>query len=219
MIVTSTGNVIIGTMTDVPSSRLRVEADKTVVSAAGATWNGIDLTTSTLTLTGTTTITSLAFLNVSGPIVTDASACVVSDFYTAFIGAATFTGAGPASATRSWSLGLAGNAQFGAGITIHSSNVAVASYNVLATDYYLACRTSTGGGLAIAVNLPALSATPDGRIVIVGDSDYNASSFNISIVPSGTDKINNANATYVINVSATVTQLKANIATGNWEIC
>ena len=199
---------------------LLVNVNGTVAAAAGSTWNGISIPASTFTLTGAgAAVTELRMVDVVGPTITDAAACAIADFYTMRIGVATFAGAGPASATQSWSLGVDGNLKLGAGLTVHGTNVAATPYNIVATDYYLECRTLTGGGLAITANLPALSATPNGRIIFVGDSDYNATISNISIVPNGTNKINNVNATYVINASGTVVTIKANTTTMNWEIC
>ena len=113
----------------------------------------------------------------------------------------------------------AGSIIFVGALTEHATNVAGSPYNVAARDYYLECRTLTGGGLAITANLPALVGVNNGRIIVVGDSDYNAVVSNITIHPNGANKINNINADYIINVSGTVVRLKANTTTGNWEIC
>ena len=113
MIISALGNVVIGSSTDtLAASRLQVVASKSVVAAAGAVWDGINFAASTLTLTGATTpVTTLNFFNIAAPSITAASAVVTTDFFTCRIGAATFIGAGPASATRNWSLGVDGNAQ------------------------------------------------------------------------------------------------------------
>lgn len=90
-IVITTGlNVLVGTGAGVASTRLRVGADQTVASASGAIWDGIDLIAATLTLTGTTAVTTATGVNffvVRGPTITDSSAvtvtaaatCVISD--------------------------------------------------------------------------------------------------------------------------------------------
>ena len=110
------GNVGIGTgLTPAAASTLHVVASQSVVAASGAAWNGVNFAASTLTLTGSTTpVTTLNFATIVGPTVTAASAVVTTDFFTCRIGTATFTGAGPASATRNWSLGVDGNTLFGA---------------------------------------------------------------------------------------------------------
>jgi len=52
---------------------------KTVASAAGAFWNGLDIAAATLTLTGAVTpVTTLSFVNVGQPTVTAASASTAS---------------------------------------------------------------------------------------------------------------------------------------------
>jgi hypothetical protein len=92
------------------STKLQVVATLSVVAAAGAVWDAAIFAASTLTLTGATTpITTLNFVNIVAPTITAASAVVTTDFFTCRIGAATFAGVGPASATRNWSLGLDGN--------------------------------------------------------------------------------------------------------------
>jgi hypothetical protein len=111
MSIDAAQNIGIG-VTAAATSRLHVLASQSVVSAAGAVWDGVNFAASTLTLTGATTpITTLNFVTIAAPTITAASAVVTTDFYTCRIGAATFAGAGPASATRNWSLGVDGDAQ------------------------------------------------------------------------------------------------------------
>lgn len=96
------------------------------------------------------------------------------------------------------------------------TDVNVSSYNVAATDVMLKDRYTTTG--ASAVNLPALSGTTNGRLLIVVDSGNNAATNNITVVPAGTNKIGGAAASYVINVSGSAISFNANTVTGNWEI-
>jgi len=219
IIAKTTGNTIIGPLlTDVTSSQLRVQANKTVASATGAVWNGIEFAPSTLTLSGAVTpITSLNFFSIGAPAVTAGSTVVVTDFYTCRIGAATFTGAGPASATRNWSLGIDGNTKFGGGQNVNGTDVNVAGpYTVLVTDYVLEVRRTATA--PISIDLPLIATVGEGHIVISKDSGYNATVNNITIVPNGANKIENVAGNYVQNVSGSAIWFKANTTTNNWEI-
>ena len=190
----------------------------TVASATGAVWNGVNIGAATLTLSGSTTpITSLTLFNVAGPTISAASAVVTTDFYTGYLGAASFTGVGPASATRTWSLGLAGNIQFGGGQQVHTKDVNVAGpYTILSTDYLLHVRQTATA--AITMNLPSIATVGDGWIIISVDSGYNAAANNITLARNGTDKINNVAGNYVQNVSGSSLWLVANATTSNWEL-
>jgi hypothetical protein len=223
MILDAVGNLGVGVAAPSAASRLHIVATTTVASAAGAVYDGIDFAASTLTLTGATTpVTALSFFNVAGPTITAASAVVVTDFCTAKIGKATFAGAGPASATRNWSLYVEGNTRFGGGQTIARTDVnAAGPYVVLATDYFLEVRyTATG---AIQITLPALTGGTQlgGRVICIKDSGYNATTNNITVaVGNGADKIENgvAGASYLINLSGVCLWLKTNTITNIWEI-
>jgi hypothetical protein len=210
------------------SYALRIEAGasqfvptKTVVAAAGAVWHGLDIAAATLTVTGATTpITSLTFVNIGQPTVTAASAVVTTDFYTLKVATPTFIGAGPASATRSWSLAIDGNMKFGGGQTVASTDVnAAGPYVVLATDYVLNVRyTATG---IITITLPALTGGTQlmGRVIIIKDAGYNAAAHNITAaLGNAGDKIENINGNYTISTSGACLWLKANTTTNNWEI-
>jgi hypothetical protein len=196
---------------------LQFKSTATVANAAGAVWNGMEFQASTLTVTGAGTITALSFLSVASPVVTSAAAAVVTDFYTARIAAATFTGAGPARATRSYALFSDGNTKLGGGFTLKGTDVnAAGPYVVLETDYYLEVRyTGTG---AISINLPAISLAGNGRTLVVIDSGYNAAANNITVVRDAADKINNVAGNYVISASGAAVRLKANATTSNWEL-
>ena len=211
-------NVLIGLSTDIASSKLRVQADKSVVAAAGSVWNGIEFVASTLTLTGATTpITTLNFFSIAAPTITAASAVVTTDFYTCRIGAATFTGAGPASATRNWSLGIDGNTKFGGGQTIHGTDVNVAGpYTILATDYYLHVRRTAAA--AISLNLPSIAVVGDGFVIMAKDSGYNAAINNITWVRNGADTIENVAGNYLQIVTGSLIRFVANATTNNWEL-
>lgn len=147
---------------------LQVLSNKTVASAADAAWNGVNFAASTLTLSGSTTpITALTFFNVAAPTVTAASAVVTTDFYTAKIAKGVFSGAGPASATRQWALGLAdslqlasGNIVVGTGVAAGASaNLTVALHNGATAPsgsadlahLYCADHNGTGGAASLAL--------------------------------------------------------------------
>lgn len=119
-----------------------------------------------------------------------------------------------------YTLSVLGNAKFGGGVTVHAVQVLIGAspYAVSQTDYYLEVQSNGG---AITVNLPALTGgtVPNGRIIVVGDSGYNAAVSNITVVRGNVaDKINNVAASFVQVVSGSVLQLKANTTTNNWEI-
>src|SRR6185436_15976539 len=59
----STGNVTINNNTDVATSALRVSGARTVASGASAVWDGVDFIASTLTISGSTNITTAAGVN------------------------------------------------------------------------------------------------------------------------------------------------------------
>lgn len=213
------GNVAIGTgLVPDAASTLHVVASQTVVSAAGAAWNGVNIATSTLTLTGATTpITTLNFITIAAPTITAASPVVTTDFFVCRIGAATFAGAGPASATRSWSLGVDGNAKFGGGMRFAATDINVAGpYTILATDFFLCVRRTATA--AITLNLPSIATVGDGTVYPIVDSGYNAAVNNITVTPNGGDKINNVAGNLVINITGSAIWLKANATTSNWEI-
>ena len=89
-------------------------------------------------------------------------------------------------------------------------------YVVQPTDYQLQVRyTATG---IISINLPAIVRVGGGRVVMVSDSGYNAGTNNITIVPSGADKVNNVAGNYVINVTASSITLISNANSLNWQI-
>lgn len=82
-------NLLVGTTSDVASTRLRVGISKTVASAAGAVWNGVDVIASTLTLSGSTNVTTSTGVNANvlrAPTITAGSALTVSFAATLAIG-------------------------------------------------------------------------------------------------------------------------------------
>jgi len=102
------------------------------------------------------------------------------------------------------------------GFSLPVTDVNIATYPVVVTDVVLEDRyTATG---ASGISLPAISSVRPGRIIVVKDSGYNASANNITVTPAGTDKINNAAAALVINVSGSAIWLQANSTTFDWEI-
>jgi hypothetical protein len=211
-------NVLVGAAVDAPATLFNVLASKTVASAAGAVWNGIKFAADTLTITGGPgAITSISKFAVEGPTITSAAANVIGDFYTQRIGAAAFAGAGPASATRSYSLFSEGNTKFGGGMTFKGTDVnAAGPYVVLPTDFFLEVRyTATG---AIQINMPSIATVGNGRVIAIIDSGYNAAGFNITVARNGADTINNVAGNYTMNVTGSCIWFKANATTNNWEI-
>lgn len=215
----STGNIAFGgSVTTLPASILNIDASKSVVSAAGAVWNGINIASSTLTLTGAATpVAALSLFNIRAPIVTASSAITITDFFACRIGTAIFVGAGPASATRNWSLGIDGNTKFSGGQTIHGTDVdAVGPYTILATDYYLHVRRTATS--TISLNLPSIAVVGDGFVVMAKDSGYNAAVNNITWVPNGVDTIENVAGNYIQNIPGSLITFVSNATTNNWEL-
>ena len=117
-------------------------------------------------------------------------------------------------------LGVDGSLQVGGAITVASKQILVGAspYTVLATDFMLEVQSNGG---AITINLPALTGgtVPNGRIIPIIDSGYNAAVANTTFVRgNGADKINSVAASYVQNISGAAIWLKANTTTNNWEI-
>lgn len=105
---------------------------------------------------------------------------------------------------------------FGGAQYVKSTDVNVGNYNVLETDVLLKVR-ETGSG-ACSINLPAISATGDGRDLTTNDSAYNASVHNITLVRNGTDKINNVAGNFVISTNGASVRIVANALSSNWEV-
>jgi hypothetical protein len=102
------------------------------------------------------------------------------------------------------------------GANLSSTNVNQASYSAALSDVCLDVRYTTTG--TVSITLPALSTVPDGKVYVVADSAYNASTHNITVNRTGGDLINDAAESYVINISGSVIWFKANTITGNWEV-
>jgi len=135
---TSAPNVLIGNnVSTVATTLLRADASRTVASATSATWDGIDILGATLTLTGTTHITTATGLNmvtVRAPTITDSSSVTVDYAATmAIIGGPTVSGS--ASLTNPYALWVQGvsstvspifvtNAKAGSGIELQVSGTA-----------------------------------------------------------------------------------------------
>ena len=120
--------------------------------------------------------------------------------------------------TRSWALNT-GNATFTGGQRWHTKQVTSTPYTVLtpsnaAADMILQVTNAA----ATTVNLPAISAVGAGYVIVVTDSRYNAAAANITLVPSGADKINNVAGNYTMNVSGMSLTLVSNGTTTNWEL-
>lgn len=88
-------NVLLNGATAVASSAVRVLGSKTVASGASAVWDAVAAPASTLTLTGTTQVTTAKGMNlidVAQPTLTDAEAVTVDQAATMYIAAAPAAG-------------------------------------------------------------------------------------------------------------------------------
>lgn len=101
-------NLLLGTTTDVATSKLRISASKTVASATSAVWDGVDHIASTLTISGATAITTATGVNANvfrQPTLSAASALTVTNAATVYIeNQPTGAGAGPATITNAYAL-------------------------------------------------------------------------------------------------------------------
>ncbi len=181
--LTTTQNLLIGTTTDVASTRLRVNTTSTVVSATGAVWDGIELMASTLTLTGTTTVTQLNAMKIAAPVVTDASVVTVTDTYSLFIEPP--TQAGSATLTNKWSLGAAGAKITGTSLIANST----------LTGNFIVCGTSGGGELQTG-NIRRGSSGATNAMNIVGNSTNTSAGIGVRI----------ANTTALVTAGAKICQ-------------
>ena len=90
-----------------------------------------------------------------------------------------------------------------------------ATYQILATDNYLQVTRTTAG--VCSITFPASADIYDGYHVHVKDSGYNCNTYNITMIPDGSDKIENAAANYTISADGTALSFMWNDTTGNWE--
>ncbi|HVP23103.1 MAG TPA: hypothetical protein VMS77_04250, partial [Conexivisphaerales archaeon] len=196
---------------------LVVDTGRALTAGAALRWQGVFVADTTLTLTGTGNPTNLRMVEVGSPVITASNTCTIADYSNVLINSATFVSA--ASATRNWALDIRGNTRLAGGQAVNATYVnSVGPYTVLDTDYALEIHYTTIG--PISINLPAISGMAAGnpRVLISIDSGYNCSANNITLVRSGSDKINNVAANYVQNVNGSAICLKANTTTSNWEI-
>lgn len=134
MRVTANGNTCVGTQTDNAATRLRVDPSKTVASGTSAVWDGVDFISSTLTLSGSTAITTATGVNMvvlRAPTLTYGSGAItVTNAATlAIAGAPIAGGTGPTVITNSyaiWSQG--GQCRFDGQVTV-GGLPPVAGYN------------------------------------------------------------------------------------------
>ncbi|MFA5130682.1 MAG: hypothetical protein WC477_07290 [Patescibacteria group bacterium] len=95
---------------------------------------------------------------------------------------------------------------------VHRTYVNTSSYSVLATDYYLAASSTS---LAVTINLPAVTSTPAGRMLIIKDKNGSAATHNITISPYGGNTIDGATSFVLDKTTSSVSLI--NDAVGNWE--
>lgn len=105
---------------------------------------------------------------------------------------------------------------FGGGQYVKGTDVNIASYDVQPSDVLLKVRETSSG--ACSVNLPSIASVGNGRELTTNDSAYNASVHNITLVRSGSDKVNNVAGNYVINTNGASVKIISNSQSGNWEI-
>lgn len=106
--------------------RVRHDLSSSIVSAAGATLNALNLTAQTATISGSTNITTATgfnFVNIGTPTLSAASALTITNAATLYISdAPTGAGAGPATITNAYALWVdAGAARFDGAVTFNST--------------------------------------------------------------------------------------------------
>jgi hypothetical protein len=72
------------------------------------------------------------------------------------------------------------------------------NYNIAATDDYIGCSTVVA---SFTLTLPAANTVANGKKVIIKDEGGAATAKPLSVTPTGTDKIDGANATQLLNVN------------------
>jgi hypothetical protein len=183
MTVTPTGNVLVGTVTDVASSILRVDGSKSVAAATGAIWNGVDVMGATLTLTGTpAVVTELAEKRV-GAAVINGPGNTVSDAYDELIDAAP---AGSATITRSWSLGAKGAIQARAGLVLGAGLAPPTEPDLVLGAGATAISVSNSGRIGyVAGSTQQLMASLNGGYYVPVLMGPTATGFAVGAVPFG----------------------------------
>ncbi len=95
-----------GLTLNVTSGRVQFTPTNTIASAAGATWNGINVPATTATLSGSTSVTTATgfnLLSLAAPTITSGSALTVTNAATSYIGGAPIQ-AGSTTITNAYSL-------------------------------------------------------------------------------------------------------------------
>jgi len=124
----------------IDDGRVRIDPSATVVSAASATLDAINITAQTATITGSTSITTAGgvnFVSIGTPTYSAASALTITNAATLYINAApTGAGAGPATITNAYSIwAAAGIARFDGGVVGPiPQNSQSGAYELLLTD-------------------------------------------------------------------------------------
>jgi hypothetical protein len=203
--------------TSVPVANSVFTFDPSVPTATTTAWNAFRMLSGTFNYTGTgTTTATLAVTAFGGGTLTSVNAWTVTDAYALTLPAV--TASAPAAITRAWSLRCSSNLQLLGGQQWHTKQVTSTPYTALGPGTSAAdCVLMVTNAAATTINLPAISAVGGGWVFIINDSRYNAAVANITLTPNGTDKINNVNANYIMNVSGMSLTLVANATTNNWE--
>ncbi len=116
--ITSAGHWLVGNPGDA-NSKMRILGTTTLGSTGALAWNAFEVVSSTLTLTGTTTVNGpLSLVNFVGPTITDSSAVTVTQAVTLNITAAPTAG-GSVTLTETLALAVqAGNVRFNGNLGI-----------------------------------------------------------------------------------------------------
>ena len=192
-------------------------------NAATAVWNGFFIPNATYDYSGAATTTAtLSAIFWNGGVLTysGGSSWTITDSYVLRIPAFSFSGC---TGTRTWSLQLAGNLQLQGGVQCKTKQVTSTPYTVLGqpggstTPTSGDCVLQVTNAAATSLNLPKISVVGGGWIIPVVDSRYNAGTNNITLVPNGTDTINNVAANFLLTYNGQSVWLISNGTTNNWE--
>lgn len=150
--ITSGGDWLVGN-TGSSNSKIRILGTKTVASSTSLAWNALEVVASTLTMTGTTHVTTATGVNLVqflAPTITDGSACTVDFAATLAVGGAPIA-AGSATLTASYAFWVQG------GVSRFDGNIDLSSG---ARNLVLDTTTGTKIGTATSQKLGFFNATP-----------------------------------------------------------
>lgn len=105
--------------------------------------------------------------------------------------------------------------KFVSSIQVKVTNDTHSTYAVNEGVYHVSLGYSATG--TQVVTLPAISADLDGIVFYLHDSGYKAGTYNITVNPTGADKIANTTSQKIIG-DGDCMEVIANNSTKNWEI-